>query len=38
MQQIVMRDVIFKMVFLGAAFIATGGWIWLLYEGLKWVL
>jgi hypothetical protein len=33
-----MRAKIFKTVFLGSALIATGGWIWLLYVSLKWVI
>ena len=29
---------IFDLAFLGTALLATGGWIWLLYLSLKWVV
>jgi hypothetical protein len=29
---------LFKLAFLGAVVIATGGWVWILYAGFKWIL
>jgi hypothetical protein len=33
-----MRVKIFNAAYLGSILIATGGWIWLLYAGLKWII
>jgi hypothetical protein len=33
-----MREKIVKTTFLGTAVIATGGWVWLLYVALKWII
>jgi len=32
-----MREKILKTTFFSTALIATGGWVWLLYAGLRWV-
>jgi hypothetical protein len=33
-----MRASVFNVTFIGAALIATGGWIWFLFVGLKWII
>jgi hypothetical protein len=33
-----MHALVFKATFLGTVAIATGGWIWVLYVGLKWLI
>jgi hypothetical protein len=35
---IAVRERILRTAFLIAAVVATGGWVWLLYVGLKWVI
>jgi hypothetical protein len=37
LHQRVMREKILKTTFFSTALIATGGWVWLLYAGLRWV-
>jgi hypothetical protein len=33
-----MQAVLFKTVLVVAAILATGGWLWLLYAALKWLI
>ena len=33
-----MREKIIRTTFLGTVMIATGGWVWLLYVTLKWII
>jgi hypothetical protein len=33
-----MRETIVKTTFYSTALIATGGWVWLLYVAVKWII
>jgi hypothetical protein len=37
LHQRVMREKIFKTTFFSTALIATAGWVWLLYAGVRWI-
>ena len=33
-----LQEAIFRTTFLGTALVATGGWVWLLYVVLNWII